>query len=353
MIHRRRDDVAGEGDRECGGPSVLGSRLGDDYARGMSDGVEARLHAEMTPPFAHEHLVTSGVGPGGELVALWTDASGIGALRRRVTEPNGVSYPALSAERAVPCTATVRDRGRVRATALGVGLANDVVQPLPGGRLLVAGVRCRLTERGPTPNAAVYDDAGRQVAEGVLGDGINHLLTTGSGDIWVGYFDEGVFGNFGWGVGTKPLGASGIARFDDALEQVWTYPGGTHAPPVDDCYALNVTDTQVWACYYSDFPVARITGDHVRTWTNDVGAASAIVAEDTRVALFGGYREHRDRLVLGTVTGDHFEPQLATRLTLPDGAPVPRIRPVARGDELHLVDGNRWWKVSLDQIGRR
>lgn len=316
-----------------------------------SSNVEARLHAEVTPPVGHDHLVTSGIGPHGELVALWTDENGVRTLQSPATEPQGVDYPVLSAEREVPCTGTVHDQGRVRAVALRIGSANDLIQPLPDGRLLVADVRCELTDRGATPNAFVYDDAGRQTAEGVLGDGINHLLTTGAGDIWVGYFDEGVFGNLGWGGQTEPLGACGIARFDDALEQVWTYPSGTQAPPVDDCYALNVIDTQVWACYYSDFPVARITGDGVRTWTNEVDGASAIVADDTRVALFGGYPGYRDRLVLGTVTGDRFEPQLTTRLTLPGGEPVTGARPVARGDELHLVDGNRWWKISLDQIG--
>lgn len=55
--------------------------------------------------------------------------------------------------------------------------------------------------------------------------------------------------------------------------------------------------------------------------------------------------------MLGTVTRDHFEPQLTTRLMLPGGVPVTRVRPVARIDELPLVDGNRCWKISLDQIG--
>lgn len=315
--------------------------------------VEARLHAEVSPPVAHDQLVTSGIGPRGELVALWTDERGVGALQRRVTEASGVSYPASSVGRTVPCTATVHDPDQVRATPLGVRLANDEIQPLPGGRLLVAGARCEMTRHGATPNAAVYDDTGRQVAEGVLGDGINHLLTTGAGDIWVGYFDEGVYGNFGWGGHTEPLGACGIARFDEALDQVWRYPSGREAPPVDDCYALNVTDTQVWACYYGDFPVARITGDRVRTWPSNVGGVSAILAAGTQVALYGGYGEERDRLVLGTVTGDHFEPEVSTRLTLPGGAPLTGTQLVARGDELHLIDGNRWWKVSLDQIHTR
>ena len=61
----------------------------------------------------------------------------------------------------------------------------------------------------------VVDAAGSVVAEGTLGDGINHLLTTPSGAIWVGYFDEGVFGSFGWGgPGPPPIGQPGIVQFD-------------------------------------------------------------------------------------------------------------------------------------------
>ena len=31
----------------------------------------------------------------------------------------------------------------------------------------------------------------------MLGDGIAHVLATSTGQVWAGYFDEGIYGNYG------------------------------------------------------------------------------------------------------------------------------------------------------------
>ena len=38
--------------------------------------------------------------------------------------------------------------------------------------------------------------------------------------VWVGYFDEGIYGNYGWGraESEEPVGAYGIVRFSSDLE---------------------------------------------------------------------------------------------------------------------------------------
>ena len=102
--------------------------------------------------------------------------------------------------------------------------------------------------------------------EGVVGDGVEHMFTTSAGDIWVAYFDEGVFGNYGWGgPGPTPIGAPGIVRFGADLSLRWSFPMNTS---MADCYAFNVDDHEIWACYYTEFPIARIADDAVRHWTN-------------------------------------------------------------------------------------
>lgn len=82
----------------------------------------------------------------------------------------------------------------------------------------------------------------------MLGDGIGHVLATSTGQVWVGYFDEGIYGNYGWGRtdSEEPVGAYGIVRFSPDLEPDWHYPKYTGVGPWDaisDCYALNVDDT--------------------------------------------------------------------------------------------------------------
>jgi SAM-dependent methyltransferase len=50
----------------------------------------------------------------------------------------------------------------------------------------------------------------------LIGDAIGHLLTTPSGAIWVGYFDEGIYG-------TTPA-THGLVRFAPDLTIDWAYP---------------------------------------------------------------------------------------------------------------------------------
>ncbi len=72
---------------------------------------------------------------------------------------------------------------------------------------------------------------------------IGHVQAATDGTIWVGYGDEGIFGNFGWGgPGPAPIGARGIVQFSPSLDVVWEYPrsDSSNLEPIDDCYALNV-----------------------------------------------------------------------------------------------------------------
>ena len=65
-------------------------------------------------------------------------------------------------------------------------LAVTHVQPLPGSKILIA---CAHTSG--TDNAEGWDSNGRLEHAGLIGDAIEHLLSTPSGAIWTGYFDEG------------------------------------------------------------------------------------------------------------------------------------------------------------------
>ena len=174
---------------------------------------------------------------------------------------------------------------------------------MPGDRFLVVGARCRWRRDGPDRNAVLYDAAGQVVSEHVLGDGIAHVLATSTGQVWAGYFDEGIYGNYGWGQADteEPVGAYGIVQFSPELEPAWHYPHYTAVgpwEPVNDCYALNVDDACTWACYDSDFPVVCIRDGTVTGWHNDITGARALAVAGSRVALFGGYGPDYDRLAL-------------------------------------------------------
>jgi hypothetical protein len=190
-------------------------------------------------------------------------------------------------------------------------------------------------------------------AEAILGDGIEHVLATSSGDVWVGYFDEGVFGNYGWGgPGPEPIGDHGLTVFDDQLAPKWRFPAyETPWGGISDCYALNVTDDATWTCYYTDFPVVKIHDRTVTGWRNTTAGVRALVTDGDRIALIGGYREERNRVEIGQLSDGEVQPARSTRLALPGGHDLPVGAAIfGRGPELHVVVEDTWYRASLDQL---
>jgi hypothetical protein len=204
----------------------------------------------------------------------------------------------------------------------------------------------------------LYDTDGQVVSEHVLGDGIAHVLATSTGQVWAGYFDEEIYGNYGWGRAdsAEPVGAYGIVRFSPGLEPAWHYPKYTEVGPwdaVSDCYALNVDDTSAWACYYSDFPVVRIRDGTVTGWHNDITGASALAVAGSHVALFGGYGPGHDRLALAELDSDRARPAGEYRVVLPDGKPLaPGTQVIGRGSRLHFLTGSDWYQLDVSDIPR-
>ena len=202
----------------------------------------------------------------------------------------------------------------------------------------------------------LYDADGQVVSEHVLGDGIGHVLATSTGQVWIGYFDEGIYGNYGWGRADteEPVGAYGIVRFSPGLAPAWHYPRYTEVGPwdaVSDCYALNVDGECAWACYYSDFPVVRIRDGAVTGWHNDIRGASALAVAGSRVALFGGYGPDHDRLALAELGADRAQPAGEYRVVLPGGEPLPAgTQVIGRGSRLHFLTGTSWYQLDMDDI---
>jgi hypothetical protein len=190
-----------------------------------------------------------------------------------------------------------------------------------------------------------------------LGDGIDDVQVTASGDVWVGYFDEGVFGNRGWGGrGREPLGAAGLVRWSGPpeLRPAWRYPGAAPLDPIVDCYALNVDGEDAWICPYTDFPVVHVDrAGRVRAWKNAlVSGARALLADPrtSTVVLVGGYGPERDLVTVARLD-DVVTPLFSGRLVLPDGSDLGALSLlVGRGTTLHAVDDRTWLRLTLDDL---
>jgi hypothetical protein len=220
------------------------------------------------------------------------------------------------------------DNADAYATRLGPVRARvPRIDALPDGGFVVADARSR---RG-VDQVRVFDALGRPVSAFTVGDAIEHLLTDERGDLWVGYFDEGVFGD--------PLSAAGVRRWSSTGDPLWRHTPLSDAEFVSDCYALNVGRRATWVYPYTLFPLLEVReGRPVRVRTTPVRGATGVVVCGGRVAFRGGYRAAADQLVLGELTETAVEFVAKDRLVRPDGAPLGRCRTVCRGPRLYVLE---------------
>lgn len=162
-------------------------------------------------------------------------------------------------------------------------------QPLSGNEWVVVRARSAGNTDG---NGHFYSAQGDLLRTVAFGDGIEGIQTTADGQIWVGYFDEGIFGN-------TTFGRAGLASFgqDDAL--TFDFNRLTEGM-IADCYAFNVVSaTEVWLCPYTDFPVVKIKNNQISSrWDNNpICGSHAFAVWKDRVLFVGGYGE-KDKLFI-------------------------------------------------------
>lgn len=240
----------------------------------------------------------------------------------------------LRTERSDPSTpydavvVTVADGGS-HATWLGpVSARFPRLCSLPDGGFVVADAR----SRDDDGQVRVFDALGRPSWAFRVGDGIEHLLTDEAGDLWIGYFDEGVFGD--------PLSAPGARRWSSTGTALWEYRPPAGGDLIADCYALNVGRAGAWVYPYTGFPLVEIRKDgSLRARTTEVNGAAGVAVHEGRVAFLGGYRGARDLLTFARLTDTSVETTRTALLTRPDGTgPARRRRVVSRGSRLYVQE---------------
>jgi hypothetical protein len=237
----------------------------------------------------------------------------------------------------------------------GMAVGVPHIEMFPDGHILVCGARCsRFLDGSAERNAQVFDQNGTLAWEMTLGDGIEHIQVDDSGALWVGYSDEGIFGNYGWGM--EPIGAAGIIRFDRQGQKQWEWPAHWHS--IFDDYALNVCDASAWAYTYDQFSLDQIDicnpTNTPYSWRTDIHGASAVAVSGSLVAIFGGYGEDRMRCVLGQMIQGVIEDQRQVELVTEQGVALPNLddfhRVIGRASQLHFFVGDAWYSLNLDTL---
>jgi hypothetical protein len=283
------------------------------------------------------HLIDVAVGPSFDPILL----SLVGEPDYRRVK-YGASSPKQRAER--PNAYRVHYRIRTRWASLDLPATDEnyhSVQPLPKGHWLL--VRGRANDEKDS-NGHVYDADGKLLRSFHAGDGIAAVQTSHNGHVWIGYFDEGVFGN-------TPLGTSGLACLDPHGRPVFRFTdlgADRLIQSMADCYAFNVcSDREAWLYYYTDFPLVKLVDRKLAgSWDMPIRGANGFAVDGERVFLSGSY-DHKDRLFLAPLATLKFEKLMPVDES---GTPLPPFRAMGRGACLHLATAEALYRVGLGSL---
>jgi len=243
-------------------------------------------------------VVSSSITCSGDAVRLFVRNEVVKEVSARVQSSGFASFAITQTAEKYSALLEVTDAyGSSELELRDLSRAHSMVQLLPEGKILLASSRCfRFKDGTHELNAWIYDSNGELQSQVLLGDGIAYIQTDKSGNIWVGYFDEGVYGNFGWvGSGNAgPIGAAGLVCFNIEGKKLWEYQPVSGTDVISDVYALNVFGNEAWAYYYTEFPLVRIKKDRtVEAWSTKTSGARACAVRDGNVLLYGGYQDKR------------------------------------------------------------
>jgi hypothetical protein len=135
-------------------------------------------------------------------------------------------------------------------------------------------------------NACVFGATGDWIRSFHIGDGVEDIQSTSQNEIWVSYFDEGVFSSV-------ETGRGGLLCFDSQGKKIFDYQSLAIAvPPIADCYSLNVVNDQdVWLHYYTDFPLVKLHDKQLsRTWSPTAGASKGFAVYQDRALFAEAYK---------------------------------------------------------------
>ncbi len=301
---------------------------------------EAELVVDLAPHLDDWTLLTVGVGTDGAIFAVAWRAPEL----LHEEGAGGALFPKSRLDAATSYRVLRWQEGEVQTLDLvREAIAVSYVQPWPGG-VLLAGARCAWRESGAEQNAVALDWSGRELGRLTLGDGINDLRVAADGTTWVAYFDEGVFGNYGWASpGPAPIGEPGLVAFSPEGTPTFAYDAAAAGTDtICDAYAMNVApDGDVWLYFYTEFPIVRIRGGVYRAWQLGVSGARALAARGDRALLVGGYKRSDVARVVELKSTGRARVIEEVALVDPAGQPIGRGPVYGVGQAIYFFDSAR------------
>jgi hypothetical protein len=302
-------------------------------------------------------FVTANVSAGGEGLFLFIGDDADGDVRGTTTSPGFATFPKPRMPTPKPFKLAIHRFGALSWIDLPLSdISFPNVELFPDGRILLAASRCAW--RSPDDfdrNGMIIDPVRGTTNRILLGDGIQHIGIDALGRIWVGYFDEGVFGNFGWGhPGPSGPGAGGLVCFNDNGGVLWRFNRDDGEAFIDDCYAMNSTRDEIWIFYYSDFRICRMGSDFSQTFYKPKGieGSHALAVSKDAVLLSGQSREARDTFYLMRRIEDRLTSPRKLRLQLPkDHGRLDDAKVIGQGEDVNVITEAGWFQLSIGELG--
>lgn len=221
------------------------------------------------------------------------------------------------------------------------------VQRFADGRWLIVEPRTEELD----PNAYIFEPDGSFSHSFYAGDGIEAVLIDKLDRIWIGYFDEGVFG----AVNTPPehrmrkFGPNGLVRLDDRGELEFGFNENARDRDISDIYALTIDDAnRIWLCPYHEFYLASVDDDTIGFVLDEapVAGSQAMCVGPDHFVFFGGY--YRDCMI--TVVERKTQRLRLIQLRNQDGSPFsPRLL-ATRGERAFAMVNDRLYRLDLDVL---
>jgi len=294
--------------------------------------------------------VSISVGTNGNVTRLFVRDDLVEEVFARTTT-GFASFPKTQTEEQYSPIAVVSSPSRSDEIRLsGLTATFPKIEMLPSNEILVVAMRSqRFADGSYELNGKVYDLSGALRREFLLGDGIQHVQSDPHGNIWVGYCDEGVYGNFGWQ--DAPFGAWGLSCFSESGYKLWDFHPPEGFDPISDCYALNATQKGVWAYYYTGFPFVHIDENRqVRCWKTESAGGRTFAVGKENVLLYGGYNNERTTCKLFNISDEAAELVADVSLVLPTEVELSKSTVIGRNAELHVFSGDVWYRFSIESL---
>jgi hypothetical protein len=209
-------------------------------------------------------------------------------------------------------------------------------QPLGKNWILVAS---RIDEEdNDIKNAYVFNTEGKILNRFEYGDAVADVQTTPGGDVWVSYFDQSNAGRLNcYKAGDKTF------NFYNSIQK-----NNPHVPPIDDCYAMNVTSESTNIYYYYDFPFVKIMGENEFELYEDIPieGCKAFAIDGNNVLFSHGY-DDKPEVYLYSLN----EKKKVTFKTLKsDGSALNYNYSIGRESKLYLLESTDLYIIDIKDL---